>query len=141
MEAARRSKTLSCIEGRYRRGSMALNTVYSSGVRSVAPLMSQRSFPSGLISPRRKRIMGCSISAISDSVSTPGRWTYPSRSNVAICSSVTTYASPECEGDAAAARSARARTDAARRRPAPTNAKEGRAVARTAQEVTVAMRK
>ena len=54
---------------------MALYTVYSSGVRSVAPLMSHRSFPSGFTSPRRKRIMGSSISAISSSVSTAGMCT------------------------------------------------------------------
>ena len=45
MEAARLSKMFPCMEGRYRRGSMALNTVNSSGFRSVAPDMSHRSFP------------------------------------------------------------------------------------------------
>ena len=82
--------------------------------------------------------MGCSISAISDS---------GARRVVDVLVAFERdlflghdVRIPEMpEGDAAAARSARARTDAARRRPAPTNAKEGRA-ARARRRNTVAMR-
>ena len=94
MDAARRSNTFPCIDGRYRLGNIALKTVYSSGVRSTAPDMSQRSLPSGSTSPLMNLIMGSSTSAISASVRTPGMCTYPSLSNAAIISGVTVYSSP-----------------------------------------------